>query len=196
VAAAAAAGIAATRRRTTDDDTDDDQPSARDTPENGTAPRQRGPWADLESSAYEPDERADEVLTAYPSARPGPAGAIHGVGLTVLVTDLARSVAFYRDTLGFFPIDRGPGSAVLASGDTRLVLRTVHSLSPETGRLVHLNLEVGDVDAVHQELAAKGVRFEHGPRPVDRGDKLELWEATFHDPDGHTVAVTQWRAMR
>jgi catechol 2,3-dioxygenase-like lactoylglutathione lyase family enzyme len=199
VAAAAAAGLAATRKSRDDDPAEPPaEPSAtpRDTSENGTAPRQRGPWADLESRGYEPDERADDLITAYPSARPGPAGAIHGVGITVLVTDLARSVALYRETLGFFEIDRGPGSAVLASGDTRLVLRTVHTLAPEAGRLVHLNLEVGDLAGVHQELQAKGVRFEHGPQAVNRGGKLELWAATFLDPDGHTVAVTQWRAMR
>ena len=70
------------------------------------APDQRGPWSDLEGG-YEPDDRADDLITAYPSARPGPAGAIHGVGITVLVTDLDRSIAFYRDTLGFFEIDSG-----------------------------------------------------------------------------------------
>jgi catechol 2,3-dioxygenase-like lactoylglutathione lyase family enzyme len=155
----------------------------------------RGPWVDLEGG-YEPDDRANDVITAYPSARPGPAGAIHGVGITVLVTSLERSVRFYRDVLGFFPIDRGSGSAVLASGDTRLVLRTVHELSADAGRLIYVNLEVGDVDAVYQELKAKGVSFVHAPRPVNRGDKLELWSATFTDPDGHNIAISQWRAIR
>jgi catechol 2,3-dioxygenase-like lactoylglutathione lyase family enzyme len=157
--------------------------------------QRRRPWADLEGG-YEPDDRTDEVITAYPSARPGPAGAIHGVGITVLVTDLERSVAFYRDILGFFEIDSGRGSAVLASGDTRLVLRTVHDLSAEAGRLMYLNLEVGDVEAVYEELKAKGVTFVHAPRPVNRGDKLELWAASFNDPDKHNIAITQWRAAR
>jgi catechol 2,3-dioxygenase-like lactoylglutathione lyase family enzyme len=153
------------------------------------------PWADLEGG-YEPDDRPDEVITAYPSARPGPAGAIHGVGITVMVTNLDRSVAFYRDILGFFEIDRGQGSAVLASGDTRLVLRTVHDLAAESGRLIYLNLEVGDVEAVYQELKAKGVMFVHAPQAVNRGDKLELWSATFTDPDRHNIAISQWRAIR
>jgi catechol 2,3-dioxygenase-like lactoylglutathione lyase family enzyme len=118
------------------------------------------------------------------------------VGITVLVTDLARSTAFYRDTLGFFEIDHGPGSAVLASGDTRLVLRAVHGLTGDISRLISLNLEVGDVEAVHDELRAKGVKFAHAPRAVNRGGKLELWAATFHDPDGHNIAITQWRAVR
>jgi catechol 2,3-dioxygenase-like lactoylglutathione lyase family enzyme len=141
------------------------------------------------------DDRIDGLITAYPSARPGPAGAIHGVGITVLVTDLQRSTRFYRDMLGFFEIDSGGGSAVLASGDTRLVLRTVHDMSPQTGRLIYLNLEVGDVEAVYGELRAKGVEFVHEPRTVNRGDRLELWAASFHDPDGHNVAITQWRAV-
>jgi catechol 2,3-dioxygenase-like lactoylglutathione lyase family enzyme len=157
------------------------------------APRQRGPWADLEGG-FEPDERTDEVITAYPSARPGPSGAIHGVGLTIAVTDLARSVSFYRDMLGFFEIDRGPDNAILASGDTRLVLRTELGHAPGAGP--QLNLEVGDVEAMHDELQGKGVRFEEGPHPVTRGGRLELWAASFPDPDGNTVAITQWRALR
>ena len=141
------------------------------------------------------DDWVDELITAYPSARPGPAGAIHGIGITVLVTDLERSVAFYGDVLGFFQIDSGVGGAVLASGDTRLVLRTVHDLSAMTGRLIFLNLEVGDVDAMYAELRDKGVSFVHGPRAVNRGDRLELWAASFNDPDGHNIAITQWRAI-
>ncbi|MEV6601589.1 VOC family protein [Actinoplanes sp. NPDC051346] len=157
--------------------------------------QRRGPWSDLEDG-FQPDDRADELITAYPSARPGPAGAIHGVGITVLVTNLARSIEFYKEMLGFFEIDAGRGNAVLASGDTRLVLRTVGDLSTVAGRHFHLNLEVGDVEAVYQELKRKGVAFVHGPRPVNRGDKLELWAASFHDPDEHNIAITQWRAIR
>jgi catechol 2,3-dioxygenase-like lactoylglutathione lyase family enzyme len=152
------------------------------------------PWAEFGGNS-EPDEHAGEVFTAYPSARPGPAGAIHGVGITVLVTNLDRSIEFYRDVLGFFEIDSGDASAVLASGDTRLVLRAVHNLAAEAGRLIYLNLEVGDVQAVHDELVAKGVKFVHTPRAVNRGDKLELWSATFRDPDNHNIAITQWRAI-
>jgi catechol 2,3-dioxygenase-like lactoylglutathione lyase family enzyme len=197
-AAAAAAGLAASRRKTKDDDATavPPQPSAaeRDNPDTATgAPRPRGPWSDLEGG-YEPDERADEVLTAYPSARPGPSGAIHGVGLTIAVTELSRSVAFYRDMLGFFEIDRGADSAILASGDTRLVLRTGPGHAPAAGP--QLNLEVGDLEAMHDELQGKGVRFAEAPHPVTRGGRLELWAASFPDPDGNTVAITQWRALR
>jgi catechol 2,3-dioxygenase-like lactoylglutathione lyase family enzyme len=154
--------------------------------------RRNGPWGDFSGR---PDEHAGDVITGYPSARPATAASIHGVGITVLVTDLERSTEFYRDILGFHEIDNGDGSAVLASGDTRLVLRTVHNLTAEAGRLIYLNLEVGDIEAVHAELREKGVKFVHSPRPVNRGDKLELWSATFRDPDNHNIAITQWRAI-
>lgn len=158
----------------------------------GGEQRRSGPWGDFSGR---PDEHAGDVITGYPSARPATAGSIHGVGITVLVTDLGRSMEFYRDILGFHEIDNGDGSAVLASGDTRLVLRTVHNLTAEAGRLIYLNLEVGDIEAVHAELREKGVKFVHSPRPVNRGDKLELWSATFRDPDNHNIAITQWRAI-
>lgn len=142
-----------------------------------------------------PEDVFADLFTAYPSARPGASGAtIHGVGLTFLVTNLERSVAFYRDMLGFLEIDGGEGNAVLASGDTRMVLREIKEVSPVNRRLVHLNLEVGDVMAVYEDLRAKGVRFTYAPRVVNRGTKLELWAAAFRDPDGHGIAITQWRS--
>ena len=205
VTAVAAAAVAAVRKVGKHDETTPEaaQPAPAPAPENvpevdsavASAAPVGGAWADRPVTP-EPDERAGDLLTAYPSARPGPTGAIHGVGITILVSDLDRSIAFYRDTLGFYEIDRGDGSAVLASGDTRLVLRTVPGRSTEAGRQIYLNLEVGDVEAIYRELLAKDVPFVHPPRAVDRGDRLELWSATFRDPDDHTVAITQWRAIR
>ncbi|MBO4208969.1 VOC family protein [Micromonospora echinofusca] len=137
------------------------------------------------------DDLVDPDL--YP-AEPATTGApISGVGITLLVTDLLRSVAFYTDTLGFLEIDGGDGNAVLASGSTRLVLREITEAAPINRRLVHLNLEVPDIDAAHERLRDAGVRFTYAPRVVNRGNRLELWAAAFRDPDGHGIALTQWR---
>jgi resuscitation-promoting factor RpfA len=134
-----------------------------------------------------------QLITAYPSARPGRAGEIHGVGITLLVRDLARSTEFYRDVLGFYEIDGGDGNVVLASGDTRVVLRADPDAPLVDHRLVHINLEVADVHAIYEELKAKGVPFTSGPRPTAVGERLEPWAATLRDPDGHGIAITQWR---
>ncbi|MEU1841821.1 VOC family protein [Micromonospora chersina] len=122
------------------------------------------------------------------------ASPISGVGITLLVTDLDRSLDFYQD-LGFDELDRGEGNAVLASGPTRLVLRRVTGAAPISRRLVHVNLEVDDIQAAYERLRGAGVRFTYAPRVVNRGTKLEVWAAAFRDPDGHGVALTQWRTL-
>ena len=156
-------------------------------------PRQPVPAAAAATTSATLDPVDSDLVTSYPSAHPGQSGAINGVGVTVLVSDLARSVEFYRDKLGFYEVDGGDDNVVLASGETRLVLRQAADLGAVKHRLVHLNLEVADVDAMYQELKARGVRFTYPPRPANRSARLELWAAAFRDPDGHGIALTQWR---
>ncbi|MET8283286.1 VOC family protein [Micromonospora sp. NPDC005174] len=139
-------------------------------------------------------ESLDEAIFGYDGASAtDPAGPISGVGLTLLVTDLSRSLGFYRDMLGFTEVDQGTGNAVLAFGTTRLVLREVTGAAPISRRLVHVNLEVDDIEAAYRRLRDSGVRFTYAPRVVNRGSKLEVWAAAFRDPDGHGIALTQWR---
>ncbi|SCE85268.1 Glyoxalase-like domain-containing protein [Micromonospora viridifaciens] len=150
----------------------------------------------------EPADEAPPTPEELDEAIFGPAGAepaevpspISGVGITLLVTDLDRSLDFYRE-LGFTEFDRGAGNAVLTSGATRLVLRQVTGAAPISRRLVHVNLEVDDIQAAYERLRGSGVRFTYAPRVVNRGTKLEVWAAAFKDPDGHGVALTQWRTL-
>ncbi|MFI6237325.1 VOC family protein [Micromonospora sp. NPDC050784] len=140
------------------------------------------------------DEELDQAIFGFDAGSAAdPAAPISGVGLTLLVTDLPRSLGFYRDVLGFSEVDQGAHNAVLASGTTRLVLREVTGAAPISRRLVHVNLEVNDIEAAYERLRGSGVRFTYAPRVVNRGTKLEVWAAAFRDPDGHGVALTQWR---
>ncbi|MGV9766548.1 VOC family protein [Micromonospora tulbaghiae] len=148
------------------------------------------------SDATPTAEELDEAIFG-PSgaAEPDELGSpISGVGITLLVTDLDRSLDFYRE-LGFDELDRGEGNAVLSSGPTRLVLRRVTGAAPISRRLVHVNLEVADIQGAYERLRDSGVRFTYAPRVVNRGTKLEVWAAAFRDPDGHGVALTQWRTL-
>ncbi|WFE52252.1 VOC family protein [Micromonospora sp. WMMD1155] len=140
------------------------------------------------------DEELDQAIFGFDAASAAdPTAPISGVGLTLLVTDLSRSLGFYRDMLGFTEVDQGAHNAVLASGTTRLVLREVTGAAPISRRLVHVNLEVNDIEAAYERLRGSGVRFTYAPRVVNRGSKLEVWAAAFRDPDGHGIALTQWR---
>ncbi|MEV4483680.1 VOC family protein [Micromonospora coxensis] len=156
-----------------------------DVPLDDPAPADRISPDDLDEAifGYDPETVADVDDESAP---------ISGVGLTLLVTDLSRSLDFYR-SLGFTEVDRGSGNAVLASGNTRLVLREITEAAPISRRLVHVNLEVDDIDAAYRRLRESGVKFTYAPRVVNRGSRLEVWAAAFRDPDGHGIALTQWR---
>ncbi|GHJ45448.1 hypothetical protein Cs7R123_27900 [Catellatospora sp. TT07R-123] len=165
-------------------------------PDGPSAPPPAEPVAPAPPPAAAPvaDTGVDDLLIASPQARPAVASSIHGVGITLIVGDLERSRAFYHDLLGFYEVDGGAGSLVLASGETRIVLRKANDPSPVNRRLVHLNLEVSDVVAVYEELKVRGVKFGFAPRVVNQGERLELWAASFKDPDGHGIGIIEWKA--
>ncbi|MBG6140779.1 VOC family protein [Longispora fulva] len=142
-----------------------------------------GGRAHYEADAEFADEVPDEIVPA----------SIQGVGVSLMVSDLSRSLEFYRDTLGFTELDSGGGAAILAAGDAKLLLRQLDDARPEGPRLAHVNLEVDDVDTVYQELRSKGVRFLQRPRAVAATALMELWSVSFKDPDGHGLALTSWR---
>ena len=117
----------------------------------------------------------------------GPLGQIH-----VSVTDLDRSVAFYRDVLGIplLFVVAGQPMAFFASGDVRLYLGVPES-AEFTSRCV-LYFRVADIEAERARLAGLGVTVER-PHVVHREGATELWMAAVRDPDGHVVILMQER---
>jgi predicted enzyme related to lactoylglutathione lyase len=119
----------------------------------------------------------------------GPVAQLH-----ISVTDLERSVAFYRDVLGIPHLFTVPGQpmAFFQSGDVRLYLGV-----PETDEFrshtVHY-YSVDDIDAEYARLAGLGVSFMDKPHVVHRDGSSELWMAFFTDPDGHRLALMQQRS--
>lgn len=127
----------------------------------------------------------DPLLTEYGSP-------IREVGVTLIVSDLKQSLEFYRDVLGFFEIESGPDMVLLEARTGRVVLRQREDAHAKPPRLMHLTLEVNDIDTAHRTLTKRGVEFIDEPRAVLKGELLELWAVSFHDPDGHGVALTSW----
>lgn len=117
----------------------------------------------------------------------GPLGQIH-----VSVTDLERSVAFYRDVLGVSHLFTVPGQpmAFFASGDVRLYLGVPES-EDFASRCV-LYFRVDDIDTEAGRLAEAGVTVER-PHVVHRDGSIELWMAGLRDPDGHHLILMQER---
>jgi catechol 2,3-dioxygenase-like lactoylglutathione lyase family enzyme len=131
-----------------------------------------------------------------------PFGMDHPItDICMLCRDLERSIAFYRDQLGFKLRRKDPGFAEFHAAGTTLALWEIAHVAENVGfadvptdRPVHkvmTAVRVADratVDAVVEELTAKGVAFL---RPA----ALFPWNAYcayFADPDGNTWEVYAW----
>jgi catechol 2,3-dioxygenase-like lactoylglutathione lyase family enzyme len=120
----------------------------------------------------------------------GPIGQIH-----VSVTDVERSIAFYRDTLGIPFLFRVPEQpmAFFDCGGVRLYLGRPESPEFRSNPVLYFSVE--DVHVAHRELAARGVSFRDEPHLVARLEGSELWMAFFDDPDGNHLAVMAERPI-
>ncbi|MFD4247234.1 VOC family protein [Streptomyces sp. NPDC058525] len=119
------------------------------------------------------------------------------VGLNV--TDLDRSLAFYRDALGFQVLgegkEEGRRSAFLGQ-DGELVLTLWQQadgpFAPAAAGLHHLALSAGAVEEVREyeeRLRALGVEFAY-EGVVAHGEGEASGGIFFHDPDGTRLEIS------
>lgn len=107
--------------------------------------------------------------------------------VNVGVRELERSIAFYRDVLGFKLISSEPGFhyAAFEVGGLRFAIAASEkdgfTGQPTGNRHTGIGLVVEDVDAAHQELLAKGVEFTMPPAKQPWGGYMGI----FSDPDGN-----------
>jgi lactoylglutathione lyase len=124
-----------------------------------------------------------------------------GMTLTVLlvVSDLHRSVAFYRDVLGASLYrEYGGTSAVFSFAGAWILLVTagaptkdkpdVTFAPPADPKLVdhEFTIRVPDCQAAYDTLSSRGAAFL--TPPVDWGGEIR---AFFRDPDGHLIEISQ-----
>jgi len=121
-------------------------------------------------------------------------------GLTLTVQSVDRAVEFYGGMLGLkVEVNASPAFALIRvggdSGGTIGLLSLnesqkegVEPSTPAQKRAIHVEFSTDDLDALYEELKAKGMHF-HTP-PHD-----EPWERsmTAFDPDGHAVEFAQGR---
>lgn len=114
--------------------------------------------------------------------------------ITLFVADLARAKEFYARAFELPPLFEDAESVAFRF-ENLLVNLLVESAAPEliapasvgSGSRLQLSIFVEDVDAVCEELAARGVELLNGP--IDRPWGMRT--AAFADPDGHVWEVAQ-----
>jgi catechol 2,3-dioxygenase-like lactoylglutathione lyase family enzyme len=121
--------------------------------------------------------------------RPLPITAINH--LSVLTRKVAESTAFYRDVLGFRPVERPPfsfdGAWLHNFGITIHLIRSEQAKHPTEQidtRDYHLALDTDDLEAVASLLREHGIRFKENEVPGTRTKQL-----FFQDPDGNHIEV-------
>jgi catechol 2,3-dioxygenase-like lactoylglutathione lyase family enzyme len=111
--------------------------------------------------------------------------------VTLFVEDLAAARHFYVDVFGLPVHFEDEDSAVFKFGDTLVNLLQIGQAaeligpaavgSREGGARFQFTLEVDDVDAMCEKLAARGVKLLNGPMDRPWGPRT----ASFVDPGGH-----------
>jgi predicted enzyme related to lactoylglutathione lyase len=111
---------------------------------------------------------------------------VRGINVVYLyVSDMERSLAFYRDALGI-PL-QGDGHWQEATlGQTRFALHLAHEgVDALSAGTIHLDFEVEDVDAAAERLRAGGVDVRETMRD-EWGSAVEI-----ADPDGYSIYLFQ-----
>ncbi len=123
-----------------------------------------------------------------PSSDPTPVRSVEAdpaklAYVMVFVSDMKRSVAFYRDQLGLKLRFSSTGWSEFATGDTILAL---HPAGPDNAAgTSEVGFAVQDLNAFYAARRAAGVGFVSPPTPQSYGAPL----AEMRDPDGARISV-------
>ncbi len=111
--------------------------------------------------------------------------------ITLFVEDLGAAKRFYSDVFQIPVVFEDDNSAVFEFGDTLVnLLKTGQApalvapapvAAPDVGVRLQFTLRVDDVDAMADQLTARGVELLNGP--MDRPWGIRT--ASFRDPGGH-----------
>jgi catechol 2,3-dioxygenase-like lactoylglutathione lyase family enzyme len=107
--------------------------------------------------------------------------------IAVPVTDLARAVAFYRDTLGMKFLFQVPNLAFFDCAGVRLMLDMPQDSKEHHSFVIYY--KVDDIEAAYRLLVSRDVGFEDKPHMIAKMPDHELWMTFFRDPDRNLLAL-------
>ena len=113
--------------------------------------------------------------------------------ISVPVTDLEKSAAWYRDTLGLEQIGEGGWPEFQLGENVSLYLIDPTNIGQEftAPHTSYIALRVPDVEETRKELQDRGIEFEG-----EIFDTGVCHMAFFHDPDGNSLMLHRRYAPR
>jgi methylmalonyl-CoA/ethylmalonyl-CoA epimerase len=104
--------------------------------------------------------------------------------ISIIVKDVERATAFYRDVLGLPLLFTVPGMAFFDCGGVRLMLGTPSSPEYDHPSSI-LYFRVPDIQAGYQRLMQHSVEIVAPPRLIAPMPAYDLWMTAFRDSEGN-----------
>src|SRR5438477_9817911 len=109
--------------------------------------------------------------------------------IAIPVTDVDRSIAFYRDVLGLsFLFRAGANLAFFDCGGVRILLDKPEEAGFEKHSSV-IYFSVSDIKNSFAEVVERGAESASEPHLIARLSDREVWMGFFRDPDGNLLAL-------
>jgi predicted enzyme related to lactoylglutathione lyase len=110
---------------------------------------------------------------------------IQNIGqISIVVKDLERAAAFYRDVLGLPVLFTFPGLAFFDCGGVRLMLSRAESPEFDHPSSI-LYFRVSDIHAGYQRLVEHKVNIINPPKLIAPMANYDLWMTAFRDSEGN-----------
>jgi methylmalonyl-CoA/ethylmalonyl-CoA epimerase len=115
---------------------------------------------------------------------------LDGIGqIALTVSDIDKSVAFYRDTLGLKLLFTAPPQlAFFNCGTVRLMLSRPEKPDDEKATAA-IYFRVMDLNSTVAGLKERGIVLVGEPHLVAKMPDHELWMAFLRDPDAHLIGL-------
>lgn len=104
--------------------------------------------------------------------------------ISIIVKDVERATAFYRDVLGLRLLFTVPTMAFFDCGGVRLMLGTASSPEYDHPSSI-LYFRVADINEGHQRLVTGGAEIVAPPRLIAPMPDHDLWMTAFKDGEGN-----------
>lgn len=104
--------------------------------------------------------------------------------ISIIVKDVERATAFYRDVLGLPLLFTVPSMAFFDCGGVRLMLGTASSPEYDHPSSI-LYFRIADIKLGYQRLVENKVDIVAPPRLIAPMPKHDLWMTAFRDSEGN-----------
>ncbi|HEY71014.1 MAG TPA: VOC family protein [Anaerolineae bacterium] len=111
----------------------------------------------------------------------------HIWAVTLTVSSLEQAIDFYENKLGLTKKYQFSDYAGFECGGSEIGVKTWGELQPPREGEPCIDLAVADIDEAYQTILSRGVEFIKAPEDAAWGSRI----ATFKDPDGNTLQLTQ-----